>query len=149
MNPDIQWYPINRNNVKDVIKLIPDCAVVWYDFGCEDCHRDSIKCEEDPTFCGKVTHNCVKEYGRDYVVSKQLCHSYTKIKEMFGRVNRVRCNGMSCDGKCLYVNAIGIDKNSNKKHDIGMTGWQNWWQTFAEWMYPFQQLCIAGRKLNC
>ena len=142
MNPNITWYPINRDNVKHVIASIPDGAIIWIDFGCRDCHRNSIQCEEDPRLCAYVTHNCVKEYGRDYVVTKRLCHAYPKFTGTAALIRDKMCHGMSCDGKCITLNAIGIDKNSDKKHDMELRVWKLWWKNFAEWHYPLQQLCL-------
>ena len=138
MNNDITWYPINsKQDIYQLIPQIPDQMCVWWDFGCNDCHIQSVKYQEkEDHVIGKVEHNCVGKYGHDKIASKVVYHSYTKME---WKGFEADCHGMSCNGLCIYVNAIGIDSKSTKKIKGDLNAWKMWWDNFACWydvVYP-------------
>ena len=138
MNNDIIWYPIhNKQDIYRLIPNIPDKMCVWWDFGCNDCHIKSVKFEEkEGHVIGQVEHDCVGKFGSDQIATKVVYQSYRKI-EYNGYLPN--CNGMSCNGRCIYVNAIGINPKSTKKIKGEVNTWKMWWDNFAGWygvLYP-------------
>ena len=110
------------------IKKIPDLACVWLDFGCHDCHLNSLQFHENVDKLGIVEHNCVDDDGHDLVVNKQLYHPYSKIRmERKPIYKSSLCYGTSCRGRCIYLNAIGVDLCSKRKHTMELSNWKQWW----------------------
>lgn len=132
MNNNVTWYKIDPHNVKNVIDKIPKKLCVWFDFGCHDCHIKSLKCKERIDALGMVEHNCVGEFGHDLIVQKKLYHYYSNAKLPDWNAMYM-CHGLSCDGCCIYLNAIGIEYQSLDQHTFDLLTWERWWTSFGDY----------------